>query len=128
MLKVQIKRQSNVTHEAQFTSQVEVDQWIAQCEAVQAWGKPERWLQDTPMNPLSEEEKTRALEQRVSEVMGESVTEYLLPAEYSIEIEDVTAKLEQELTNAVALSYLAATDWYVTRQIEDRGANTSRCS
>ena len=96
MLKVQIKRQSNVTHEAQFTSQAEVDQWVAQCEAVEAWGKPERPELDEAGQP----------------------TGVILPAEYTIEIEDVTAQLEQELTNAVALSYLASTDWYVTRQIE----------
>lgn len=96
MLKVQIKRQSNVTHEAQFTSQAEVDQWIAQCEAVEAWGKPERWLQDTPLAPLSEKEKAKAKEVRVREVLGENVTEYRFDAEYSIDIKDITTEVKAE--------------------------------
>lgn len=97
MLKVKIKNKANeVTHEGQFKTQGEVDQWIAQCEAVEAWGKPERWLQDTPLAPLSEDEKKKAKEVRVREVLGENVTEYRFDAEYSIDIKDISAEVKAE--------------------------------
>jgi len=41
-----------------------------------------------------------------------------LKAEYSVEIEDITAKLEQEKVNAEALAYLASTDWLIVRQMD----------
>lgn len=43
----------------------------------------------------------------------------ILPAEYTIEIEDITAQVEQERINQEALAYLAATDWMVIRAQED---------
>lgn len=41
-----------------------------------------------------------------------------LKAEYSVEIEDITAKLEQDKINAEALAYLASTDWLIVRQMD----------
>lgn len=41
-----------------------------------------------------------------------------LKAEYKVEIEDITAKLEQEKANAEALAYLASTDWLIVRQMD----------
>lgn len=98
MRKVQIKNKANeVTHEGQFASQSEVDAWIVQCEAVQAWGKSERWIQDTPMNPLSAEEKTKAKANRkVKGPTGEDITEYQFEAEYQIDIKDITSEIKAE--------------------------------
>jgi hypothetical protein len=45
--------------------------------------------------------------------------EVKLKAEYTIEIEDITAKVEQEKINAEALAYLASTDWMVVRFAEN---------
>lgn len=50
--------------------------------------------------------------------MGEP-TGAILPAEYTIEIEDITAQVEQEKINAEALAYLAATDWMVLRAMDN---------
>lgn len=98
MLKVKIKNKANeVTHEGQFTTQPEVDAWIVQCEAVQAWGKSERWIQDTHMNPLSAEEKAKAKANRVVKgPMGEDITEYQFEAEYKIDIKDITSEIKAE--------------------------------
>jgi hypothetical protein len=70
--------------------------WIAECVAVNAWGKPER--------PELDE-------------MGQP-TGVILPAEYTIEIEDITAQVAQEAINAEALAYLASTDWLVIREVD----------
>lgn len=98
MLKVKIKNKANeVTHEGQFTSQSEVDAWIVQCEAVQAWGKPERWVQDTPMKPLSAEEKAKSKANRkVKGPTGEDITEYQFEAEYKIETKDIISEVKAE--------------------------------
>lgn len=88
--------------------------WIAQEVANNSWGLPDRWLPDSPLNPLSDEEKAKATDTRVVD----EVTEYFFPAEYTIEIEDITAQLEQEKANAEALKYLAETDWLMIRELE----------
>lgn len=45
-------------------------------------------------------------------------TGVVLPAEYTVEIEDVSAQLEQERINGEALEYLASTDWLIIREID----------
>jgi hypothetical protein len=45
-------------------------------------------------------------------------TGVILPAEYTIEIEDITAQVAQEAINAEALAYLAATDWLIIREVD----------
>ena len=54
------------------------------------WGKPERWV------TADEEDVTGALETRVVEVEGVQVTEYKMPAQYTIQIEDMTAEIEAQ--------------------------------
>lgn len=52
---------------------------------------------------------------------GELVeTGVILPAEYQIEIEDITAQIEQEKINAEALAFLASTDFKVLRHIRQK--------
>ena len=41
-----------------------------------------------------------------------------MPEEYTIEIEDITAQIAQEKTNAEALAYLASTDWMIIREVD----------
>lgn len=62
-------------------------------------GLPDRWLPDSPLNPLSDEEKAKATETRVVE----DVIEYFFPAEYTIEIEDITAQVETEKAQIEAI-------------------------
>ena len=135
-------------------------QWIADCIASNAWGKPERWVlhKDEPMAESYDE--ADVLEERIVEdmpaveavliseaipaipavmdeagnivqaeipetpaVYSEAIParthkEVKLRAEYSVEIEDISAKVQQEKDNAEALAYLAATDWMVIREID----------
>lgn len=129
MLKVQIKNKTNeVTHEGQFTSQPDADAWIVQCEAAQAWGKPERWIQDTSMSPLSEEEKAKAKNTRVIKgPMDEDITEYQFEAEYQIDIKDITAEIEAEKTKKQKkendrkdrVTSLKAIDWTKVKNFND---------
>ena len=145
MKKVSIKKQGIVTHGAQMEDPTA---WIAQQVAINGWGLPDRWLPDSPMSPLSDEEKAKAQESRkviVKEAKPESIVqvqkeledgsivtedvvipaqeeesymEYFFPAEYTIEITDITAQVEQEKANAEALKYLAETDWLMIRELE----------
>jgi hypothetical protein len=45
-------------------------------------------------------------------------TGVMLPAEYTVEVIDITAQVEQERINREALEYLASTDWYVLREAD----------
>lgn len=93
MKKVIIKKQGFQTHGAEMEDPT---QWIADCIAQNLWGLPER-------EELNE--------------MGEP-TGVILPAEYTIEIEDITSEVEQQKANAEALAYLASTDWLMIRELE----------
>jgi len=101
MKKVSIKKQGIETHGAQMEDPTA---WIAQEVANNSWGLPDRWLPDSPLNPLSDEEKAKATETRVIQNdLGEDVTEYFFPAEYTIEIEDITAQVETEKAQIEAI-------------------------
>ena len=54
----------------------------------------------------------------VPEVPEVSHMEYFLEAEYTIEIQDVTAQVNQAKQNEEALKYLAETDWYIIREMD----------
>lgn len=69
---------------------------IAMCVAGNIWGLPERPELDAEGNP----------------------TGNILPAEYTIEIIDITSEVEQEKINAEALEYLASTDWMIIREMD----------
>jgi hypothetical protein len=49
--------------------------------------------------------------------MGEP-TGQMLPAEYTVEIEDITSQVAQYAVNEQALRYLAETDWLIIREID----------
>lgn len=44
--------------------------------------------------------------------------EVKLRAEYTVEIEDISAKVQQDKDNAEALAYLAETDWMIIREVD----------
>ena len=82
-------------------------------------GLPERWAphKDEPMAPAYDE--ADVLEERIVDGLdGASHKEVKLKAEYLVEIEDISAQVEQEGINAEALAYLASTDWLVIREID----------
>jgi len=71
-------------------------EWISECIASNAWGFPERPEIDSAGNE----------------------TGVILPAEYIIEIEDITNEVEQQKNNSDALAYLAETDWLIIREMD----------
>lgn len=70
--------------------------WIDDCVANDYWGKGERL-------EIGED--------------GEP-TGIIFPAEYTIEIQDIAAEVEQERINREALEYLASTDWLIIRELD----------
>jgi hypothetical protein len=42
----------------------------------------------------------------------------IIPAEYTVEITDITQQVEQEKINAESLKYLQDTDWYIIRELD----------
>jgi hypothetical protein len=88
----------------QFQSEDLFNQWIADCIANNLWGLPDRWIADTLLSPLTEEEKAKATDTRVvNDGLGNGWTEYFFPAEYTIEIEDITAQIEAEQAQIQAI-------------------------
>jgi len=80
-----LNRQGVQTHGAEFEDPTA---WIAEQIALNSWGKPERWVR------AMDEDVTGALETRqTTGELGETVTEYRLAAEYTIEIQDMTAEI-----------------------------------
>ena len=81
---------------AKFDSESEMQTWLDSCLLKNKFGFPERPELDAEGNS----------------------TGVILPAEYEIVIEDITAQVEQEKINAEALAYLASTDWLIIREID----------
>jgi len=111
--------------------------WIADGVVGNWWGKPERWSlhKDEPMAEGYDE--ADVLEERIVEdypaidavmddtgaIVQEAIPakthkEVKLKAEYTIEILDISAQVDQEKQNAEALAYLASTDWLIIREID----------
>lgn len=148
MKKLIIKKQGLEVQHCKFDDEQVMQDFIKLLADQAPWGKPDRWLPDSPMSPLSDEEKAKAQESRkviVKEAKPESIVqvqkeledgsivtedvvmpaveeesymEYFFPAEYTIEITDITVEIEQEKANAEALAYLAETDWLMIRELE----------
>lgn len=117
MKKIIIRNKAGLeTHGARMEDPTE---WIAQCESVQAWGKPERWVLHKDEQNAEPYEEADALEEEMREGLeGVSQKWIKLKAEYTISIEDITAQVAQEAINAEALAYLASTDWLIIREVD----------
>ncbi len=94
--------------------------WIAECVASCAWGKPERWVLHKDEAALIESyDDADVLEEEMRDTLEGVAQKWVkLKAEYTIEIEDITAQVAQEAINAEALAYLASTDWIIIREMD----------
>lgn len=110
MLKVSIKNKlsQQITNQAQFETQEEIDSWVIECEAVNAFGKPEHQVVVT--EAVYDEETGEILEEAVYETV---------PAEYTIEVEDIAAQVQKERINREAQAYLDSTDFYIIRELDE---------
>lgn len=124
MLKLKVTEKSGAVCE--YQSPVELDY------SALGHGKPERWVPASephdpadvleteqrevqPAVPAQLDEQGNVVVPEVLAVMQDWVK---LRAEYTVEIEDITAQLEQEHINREALEYLASTDWLIIREID----------
>jgi hypothetical protein len=83
---------------AKFSSEAEMQSWLDSCLSKNKFGLPERPELDAEGNP----------------------TGNILPAEFQVSIEDISAQVEQEKINAEALEFLAKTDFKVLRHLRDK--------
>jgi len=106
MKKLIIKnRQNEVLQTANFETDEVLNDFIEVLKQG-AWGKPEHQIEVSP-EVLDEE----------GNVIQEATFE-TIPAEYTVEILDITAEVEQQRINIEALQYLASTDWLIVRESE----------
>ena len=130
-IKLKILKNGVQTHGAtsdQFESIEAFEVWKQQCIDNNVWGKPERWVQDSPMSPLSAEEKTKAKANRkVKGPLGEDITEYQFEAEYVIDVKDITAEIDAEKAKKTKkdkdrkdrVTSLKAIDWSKIKNFND---------
>lgn len=130
MKKISIKKKSGVIGWcAEFADPTE---WIADCVQKNKWGKPERWVLHKDELGAEAYDEADVLEEKVEEVthsvvagegaepssLVKSQKWVKLKAEYTVEIEDITAQVAQEAINSEALAYLASTDWMIIREVD----------
>ncbi len=97
MFKIKIKSKVHGEPFLLKETQAEVDAYLAEIEQSQHWG--------APALPIVDE-------------MGQPTGEMSVP-EYSVEVVDVTAEVEQEKVNKECLAYLAETDYLIIRELDN---------
>jgi hypothetical protein len=141
MIRVKIIKNGIQTHGAQFNTQAEADAWIAEGTKQQWWGKPaytevipaKKELQEVILSPEVLDEDGNIITPAITEmqevVIQEEIKEMQLvetepekkiehPAEFEVQIEDITAEIEAQKAIDQALKFLLDTDWMVIRQAE----------
>ena len=128
MKKISVIKNGASVQDVRFEDDKTMQDFIEMLASTGAWGKPERWIQDTPMKPLSVEEKAKAKANRkVKGPTGEDITEYQFEAEYKIETKDITAEIEAEKTKKQKkendrkdrVTSLKAIDWAKIKNFND---------
>ena len=112
MLKIKVTEKSGAVCE--YQSPVELDY------SALGHGLPERWVPASEAHDPADVLETEQREVQPAEGEQPAVMQdwVKLRAEYTAEIEDITAQLEQERVNREALEYLASTDWLIIREID----------
>ena len=140
MIQVSIIKESQVTNQASFPTMEEAQAWLSSHEGMGTFGHKDIF---SSQEVLISEEVRGPVQVLVSEATfdeyGDEVnpavyeidpdgvispavyeTQIVLvsPAQYTVEIVDITAQLAAEAESVVALAYLAATDYIVIRAME----------
>lgn len=140
-LKIINKKSKQQTHGGEFSTVQEYEAWVNSCEAVSAWGTPEHEeqvlvseaipevtaLQEVIISPEEVDETGEVIKEAVTEMQEvviqeavEAVYETVVtPAEYEILISDCSEEVAQAAINSEALAYLASTDWYILREMDE---------
>ena len=95
-LKIKNKKSKQQTHGGEFSTVEEYQEWINSCEAVEAWGKPEttETILVSEAIPEVRDDEGNIVQEAVEAVYETVIT----PAEYEIEVEDITQEIEAEKT------------------------------
>lgn len=92
-------RQNEILQTAKFETDEVLNDFIEVLKQG-AWGKPAR-------------------DEVIFDVDGKTIIDTIHhEAEYTVEITDITAEVEQQRINIEALQYLASTDWLIVREVE----------
>lgn len=87
--KVEVKKNSIVKYQAQFKTEALADAWIADNEKKKngrtSFGLPDRWSRETDGSHTETREVTNSV--------NETLTEYLLPKNYSVVKVDISAEV-----------------------------------
>lgn len=137
MKNLKIIKQDSLVQTALFDSDKGLEEFVKLLETQHPWGKPERWVlhKDEPMAETYDEadviaEEIREFTPAIPAVLDEQGVEITpaipavaekwvkLKAEYTVEIEDISAQVAQQEINAEALAYLASTDWLIIREVD----------
>jgi hypothetical protein len=120
MIQVSIKKQDQISNQASFPTMEEAQTWLSHHEGMKSFGEPAQTIQQqVELSPAVIAEDGSVLQEAVTEMQ-----EVHIPGSYEVEIEDISAQLEQEAINAEAQAFLSATDWMVIRAAE-RGEELS---
>lgn len=94
MFKAKVKKQNQVTNQGEFKTLAEAQEWIKSCEAVEAFGVPEKTEHVLVSEAIPEvlDEEGNVIQEAVEAVYNIR----FVPAEYEIEIEDITQQVALE--------------------------------
>jgi hypothetical protein len=95
MKKVLIKKSGVITHQALFETQEQANIWIQNEETNKSFGKQARWVSEERIQ-LEGEDIALSDQMMIEPIMGKDVKLYHFPAQYLIEISDVTAQVTAE--------------------------------
>ena len=126
---VKVKNIHNQDFGGQFESDQEMQAWIDLCIEKDLWGKKEHTVTElVEISPAKEAEfDENGVEiSPYEDAVYEEVTKHF-PVEYTIEIEDISAQVEQEKINQEALQFLASSDYKILRHFRQKalGQETS---
>lgn len=93
MFKAKIIQSDGLETWTERQSEQELNQWIESISLTNAWGKPAGWY---PITELTEEELATEIERREVESFSTTSVEVRIPAQYQIEITDITAEIEAQ--------------------------------
>jgi hypothetical protein len=114
------KKDSRIGWQATFATQELADAWIAKVSQEAQLGQPERWVSEEQAD-IEEALDTREVDLDANparDLLARTETQYLMPAEFIVEQEDITAKFAQDQARAEARGYLNSTDWYIIREMD----------
>jgi hypothetical protein len=119
MFKLKVTFPSFPGVESVYTSEIDdFSEVIALNSVSEKWGKPERWVLHKDELMAEAYDDADVLEEEMRDLDGVAQKFVKLKAEYTVEIEDITAQVAQYAINAEALAYLASTDWLIIREVD----------